>query len=98
MKIIPTALAIVGIAMIGPTMAAAQNDGSSVKMKPGALYNYVPGVLNIGPNGPGTARDQAIHDCSTQASQWSFSTGKQSSLPSMEPAWLNTDKYRRGLL
>ncbi|MFZ1921291.1 MAG: hypothetical protein WBD53_11180 [Xanthobacteraceae bacterium] len=74
MKIIPTALAIVGIAMIGPTMAAAQNAGSSVKMKPGALYNYVPGVLNIGPNGPGVARDQAIHDCSTQASQWSFST------------------------
>ncbi|MGB7037255.1 MAG: hypothetical protein WBD71_17215 [Xanthobacteraceae bacterium] len=74
MKIIPTALALVGMVMIGPTMAAARNDGSSVKMKPGAIYNYVPGVLNIGPNDSAVARDQAIHDCSTQASKWSFST------------------------
>ncbi|MGC1777706.1 MAG: hypothetical protein WBB34_07140 [Xanthobacteraceae bacterium] len=74
MKIISTAVAIVGIAIIGPTIAAAQTAGSFAKMKPGTLYNFEPGVLNIGPNGSDMARDQAIHDCSTQASKWVFST------------------------
>jgi hypothetical protein len=81
-KIFSAALAI-GVALIGPASAAPQAHSShrdAVVRKPGALYMYAPGVLNIAPTGPDMARSEAIHDCSTQASKWSFSTWQSTQL------------------
>jgi hypothetical protein len=81
-RIFSAALAI-GLALIGPASAAPPTHSShrhSVVTQPGALYMYAPGVLNIGPAGPDMARDQAIHDCSTQASKWSFSAWQSTQL------------------
>jgi hypothetical protein len=85
-RIISAALAI-GMTLIGPAAAAPQATSSHhhyVARQPGALYMYVPGVLNIGPTigptGADTVRDQAVHDCSVQASKWSFSTWQSTQL------------------